>query len=82
MTKEPPALTALRRAGLTVARLADVSGVEPARTIAELAGRRRMSGATMDALRGLLSPHTAEGIGGLAGTSRAAYLEQVQAGRM
>ena len=50
--------------------------------VAQLVGRRALSDATLEALRGLLSPHLAEEIAALAGSSRAGYLEEVQAGRM
>ena len=60
MTEEPSGVEALRHAGFTVDQLAAVAGLDAARTTAELAGRRSLSDATMDALRGLLSPHAAE----------------------
>lgn len=82
MTDGSPGVEALRHAGHTIDQLAVVAGLDSARTLAELAGRRSLSDATMDALRGLLSPHAAETIAALAGGSRAAYLEQKQAGRM
>ena len=82
MTEELPGVEALSRAGYTIDQLAAVAGVDPTRTTAELTGRRSLSDATMDALRGLLSPHAAEKLAALAGGSRAAYLEQIQAGRM
>ena len=82
MTDDLPGVEALRDAGYSIDELAAVTGFETARTFAELSGRRSLSDRTMDALRGMLSPHGAEAIAGFAGTSRAAYLEQVQAGRM
>lgn len=82
MTEEPSGVAVLRTAGCTIEQLAATAALDPARIMAELAGKRGLSDATMDALRGLLSPHTAEQIAALAGASRAAYLEQGQAGRM
>ena len=82
MTEESPGVAVLRTTGCTIEQLAAIAGVNPALLTAELVGRRGLSDATMDALRGLLSPHAAEQIAALAGASRAAYLEQVQTGRM
>jgi hypothetical protein len=82
MKPEPPALTVLRESGSTLDQLAAAAGTTTRESMAELAGRRALSGATLDALRGLLTPHLAEAIAALAGASRAAYLEEVQAGRM
>ncbi len=82
MTNQPPALDALKQAGCTTARLASVTGATVTELTAELAGRRALKDDTVDALRGLLSPHVAEEIAALAGASRAAYLAEVQAGRM
>ena len=80
MTEELPGVEALRYDGNTFGQLAAVTGPGAARTTAGLAGRRILSDATMDALRGLPSRHAAEKIAALADGSRAAYLEQLQAG--
>ncbi len=82
MTNEPAAVMALRREGCTLARLATAAGATVTELTAELVGRRALRNATLEALRGLLSPHIAEDIGSMAGASRAAYLAEVQAGRM
>jgi hypothetical protein len=49
---------------------------------AELVGRRALSDRTIDAIRGVLTPHQAEEFASLIGSLRAAYLEEVLAGRM
>ena len=80
MTHQPPAVAALRRAGLTPGELAALTRTGEVEIVAQLVGRRAFSDATLDALREFLSPHLAEEIAALAGSSRAAYLEEVQAG--
>ena len=57
-----------RTTGYSIDQLAAVTGFDTAR-MAELRGRRSLSDRTMDALRGMLSPHEAEAIAGFAGTS-------------
>ena len=56
MTEEP-GVEALRYDAYTFDQLAAVTGPGAARTTAGLAGRRILSDATMDALRGLPSRH-------------------------
>lgn len=82
MTRQLPAVAALRRAGLTPGGLAALTRTGEVEIVAPLVGRRAFSDTTLEALRGLLSPHLAEEIAALAGSSRAAYLEEAQAGRM
>lgn len=82
MTNESAAVIALRQEGCTLARLATSAGATVTELTAELVGRRALRDATSEALRGLLSPHVAEEISLLAGASRAAYLAEMQAGRM
>ncbi|MGZ5385230.1 MAG: hypothetical protein ACXW1Y_02110 [Acidimicrobiia bacterium] len=81
-TPESPALSALRRAGYAIDQLAGAAGTAERESIAELAGRRALSDATLEAMRGLLSPHLTEAIAALAGASRAEYLQEVRAGSM
>jgi hypothetical protein len=76
------AVEALFDAGVTVDRLCALAGSSEKDMTAELVGRRALSDLTIDALRGLLSPHQAEEFAALVGSMRAAYLEEVQAGRM
>lgn len=82
MTRQPAAVAALRRAGLTPGGLAALTCTGEVEIVAQLVGRRAFSDTTLEALREFLSPHLAEEIAALAGSSRAAYLEEAQAGRM
>ncbi len=82
MTHDAPAVRALGEAGYEPNRLAALAGLRGNEVTAELVGRRALSDRTMAALRGLLGPHLAEEIAAQAGASRAAYLMEVQAGRM
>ena len=80
--QEIDALGALREAGVTLDQLCALTGAREKEVTAEFVGRRTLSERTVDALRGLLAPHQAEEIAALIGGARAAYLEEVQAGRL
>ena len=82
MTPDLSAIEVLREAGHTPDQLAAATDKSLIEVMAELTGRRALSDATMDAMRGLLSPHLAEMMAALAGATRATYLKEVQAGRM
>jgi hypothetical protein len=75
-------VAALHEAGATIDQLCAATGSTAKELAAELVGRRVLSDGTVDALRGLLAPHQAEEIASLAGSARAVYLEEVQAGRL
>ena len=82
MRSDFDAVEALLEAGVTLEQLCELTGSSRNDMTAELIGRRVLADSTIDAIRGLLSPHQAEEFAAKVGSKRAAYLEQVQTGRM